>query len=100
MNRGVGTLIHQPEHARRLGKARNRKLAEVAPAALADAGKSFRRHHRAMQPAGQFFQPRRQIDCRPDAGEIEPAAAADIAVKNSSDMERDTETKALGAPAS
>jgi len=28
---------------------------------------------------------------------IEPAAAADIAVKNSSDMERDTETKALDA---
>ena len=48
-----------------------------------------------MQPAGDFFQPCREIDGRPDAGEVEPVAAADIAVQNFSDMQRDAEAKTL-----
>src|SRR4051794_19747193 len=74
-------------------KARDRKLTEIAPAAAADAGKAFRGHHRATEPARDLFQPRRQIDRRADAGEVEPVAAADIAVENSSDMQRDAEAK-------
>src|SRR5438105_4673049 len=91
----VRALIHQPVDPRGLRKPRNRKLAEVAPVALADAGKAFRRHDGAMQFAGELFQPRRQIYRRPNAGEIEPGAAADIAVKNSSDMQCDAEPKTL-----
>ena len=43
--------------------------------------------------AGDLFQPRREIDRGADAGEVEPVAAADIAVENSSDMQRDAEAK-------
>ena len=45
--------------------------------------------------AGDLFQPRRQIHRRADAGEVEPVAAADIAVENSPDMQRDAEAKPL-----
>src|ERR1700720_2860357 len=48
-----------------------------------------------MEPAGNLFQPGRQIDGGTDAGEVEPVATADIAVQNFSDMQRDPETKAL-----
>src|SRR5258707_10225587 len=61
----------------------------------ADAGKSFRSHDRAIEPAGDFLQPRRKIDGGTDTGEIEPVAAADIAVQNSPDMQCDTEAEAL-----
>ena len=47
-----------------------------------------------MQTAGDLFEPRRKIDRRTDAGEIEPIAAADIAVQDVSDMQRDAEAKA------
>ena len=43
--------------------------------------------------AGDLFQPRRQIDRGTDAGEVEPVAAADIAVENSPDMQGDAEAK-------
>src|SRR5258706_2927725 len=48
-----------------------------------------------MEAAGDFFQPRRKIDSGTDAGEVEPVAAADIAVQNSPDMQRDPEAEAL-----
>ena len=40
-------------------------------------------------------RPRREIDGGTDAGEVEPVAAADIAVQNFSDMQRDPEAEAL-----
>ena len=43
----------------------------------------------------RFFPAGREIDGRTDAGEVEPVAAADIAVQNFSDMQRDPETKTL-----
>ncbi len=51
----------------------------------------LRRHNAAPQLARQFFQARGQIDRRTDAREIEPVAAADIAVKNVADVERESE---------
>src|SRR5205814_1275231 len=53
------------------------------------------RHDGATEPAGQLLEPRREIDGGADAGEIEPVAAADIAVENLADMQRDAETEAL-----
>ena len=50
---------------------------------------------RAVQTAGDLLQPCRQIDRRTDAGEVEPVAAADIAVQDFADMEGDAETKLL-----
>ena len=38
-----------------------------------------------------LLQPRREIDRRPDAGEIEPVAAADVAVQHLADVEREAE---------
>ena len=48
-----------------------------------------------MQPAGDLLQPRGEIDGGTDAGEVEPVAAADIAVQNLPDMQRDAEAEAL-----
>src|SRR5271155_3766870 len=48
-----------------------------------------------MQAARHLFQPRRKIDGRADTGEIEPVAAADIAVENLSDMQSYTEAEPL-----
>ena len=48
-----------------------------------------------MQPAGDLLQPCGEIDGGADAGEIEPVAAADIAVQNFPDMQRDAEAEAL-----
>src|SRR5207237_10828672 len=44
---------------------------------------------------GDLFQPRCEVDGGPDAGEVEPVAAADIAIEYSADMQRHTEAKAL-----
>src|SRR3984885_1123341 len=88
-------FVLQAVDALGLGKTGDRKLAEVRPFALADPGESSRRYDGAMEPAGDFFQPRRQIDGGTDAGEIEPVAAADIAEQNFSDMQRHPEAKAL-----
>src|SRR5450631_4615609 len=48
-----------------------------------------------MEAAGDFFQPRREVHRGADAGEVEPVAAADIAVENFSDMQGDAEAEAL-----
>src|ERR1043166_4281402 len=77
--RGGGLFVEQAVDALRLGKACNRKLAEVVPAAAADAGKTFGGHDGAAHLARQLFQPSGKIDRRSDAGEVEPRAAPDIA---------------------
>src|SRR5665213_1177039 len=48
-----------------------------------------------MQAARDLFQPGREIDRGPDAGEVEPVAAADVAVENLSDMQREPEAESL-----
>src|SRR6187399_2881539 len=92
---GRRVLVRQSVDPRGLGETGDRKLAEIAPASPADAGEPFRRHDGALGLARNLFQPRRQIYRRPDASEVEPVAAADIAVENPPDMECDTEAKAL-----
>src|ERR1700738_1211398 len=82
-------FVEQAVDALGLREAGDRKLAEISPAAGADAGEAFRGHDGAMEPAGDLFQPCRKIDRGPDAGEVEPVATADIAVKNFPHMQRD-----------
>ena len=48
-----------------------------------------------MQLAGELFQPRGEIDRGADAGEIEPVAAADIAVEHLSDMQSEAEAETV-----
>jgi hypothetical protein len=48
--------------------------------------------------AGQLFKPRRQDHARADTGEIEPVAAADIAVQHLADMQGEAKALAIAAP--
>src|SRR6516165_2260003 len=59
-------------------------------------GERGRSQHCAAEPAGQLFEARDEVDGRPDAGEIEPVAAANIAVKHLADMQSQPEAHALG----
>ena len=52
-----------------------------------------------MQVAGDLFQPGGEIDRGADAGEVEPVAAADIAVQHRADMQRQAETEAFNGVA-
>ena len=48
-----------------------------------------------MQAARDLLQPRSEIDGGPNAGEVEPAYAADIAEQDVTNMQRHTKTKAF-----
>src|SRR5215467_10585537 len=54
----------------------------------------FRSENGAAEPAGQLLQPGRQVYRRPDASEIQPVAAADIAEQHVADMQRQTKARA------
>src|SRR6202048_5411025 len=82
--RGLWRFISQPVNPLGLRESCDRKFAEIAPAAGAYAGKAFGRHDGAMQTAGDLLQPRREIDGGGGAGEVEPGAAAAIAVGDGS----------------
>ena len=88
-------LVVQAEHPLRLREARDRKLAEIGPVVVTGAGKRGGRHHRAVQFGGDLLQPCGEIDRGPDAGEVEPAHAADIAEQDGADMQRHAEAEAL-----
>src|ERR1700704_3389109 len=88
-------FVQQPVDALRLRKSGDRKLAKIGPSAGADASESGRCHDRAIEAAGEVFQPRRKIDGWTDAGEIQPVAAADITVQDFSNMQSDPEAEAL-----
>src|SRR5271167_726100 len=49
--------------------------------------------NRSPQLTGQLFNARGKIDSRTNAGEIEPIAAADIAVKDIADVQRQAEAQ-------
>ena len=53
------------------------------------------RDDRPAELARELFQPRREVDRRPDTGEVEPLAAADIAVKHLADVQRQAEPNAV-----
>src|ERR1700738_2195171 len=93
--RGLWRFISQPVNPLGLRESCDRKFAEIAPAAGAYAGNACGAHEGAMQPAADLLQPRREIDGGADAGEVEPVAAADIAVEDFSDVQRHPEAKAL-----
>src|SRR3954453_6307096 len=88
-------LIGQPVDALWLRKAGDRKFAKVAPQRRTGLRKTRRGDDRAAETARDLFQPCRQIDRRSDAGEVEPVAAADIAIQDAPDMQRHAEAKAL-----
>src|SRR5512147_1632447 len=69
-------FIGKAINTRGLRKTGDRKFAEIAPPAPADAGEAFGSDDRALGLACDLFQPCRQIHRRPDAGEVEPVAAA------------------------
>ena len=52
----------------------------------------------ASQSAGELLEPRRQIYRGADAGEIEPVAAADIAVEHLAQMKRQAEAHRGASP--
>src|SRR5215471_13809219 len=58
----------------------------------------FRSEDGAAEPAGQLLQPRRQVYRRPDASEIQPVAAADIAEQHVADMQRQAEAQRRSVP--
>src|SRR4051812_12163997 len=78
-----------------LRESGNRKLTEIGPAISADVGKCRGRHDRSAEPAGDLFQPRREVDRRPDTREVEPVTAANIAIEDLTDMQRQPEAEAL-----
>src|ERR1700734_1765022 len=89
-------LVRQTVDALSPGKSGDRKLAEFGPAAGADVREALGRYDGAMQLAGDLLQPCCEIDGGADAGEVEPVAAADIAVEDLADMQRNPEAKPLG----
>src|SRR5690348_10771447 len=88
-------LLAQAEYALGLREAGNRKFTEVYPVIDAGAGKGGGGNHRAALLACDLLQPRGEIDGGPDAGEIEPAHAADIAEQDTADMQGHAEAEAL-----
>src|SRR6478672_1169240 len=88
---GARDLSAQAEHRLRRRKARHGAFAE-AQEILRQVGGEFRRSDdRLAELRRDLLQPRREIDRRPDAGEIEPVAAADIAIQQLADVQRETE---------
>src|SRR5689334_25109463 len=93
--RGGCLFVEQAVDALRPREASDRKFAKSAPAAAADAGKALGGNDGAAQQAGELLQAGGEIDRRSNTGEVEPRAAADIAVEDRADMQRDAEAEAL-----
>src|SRR5262249_44509558 len=81
------SLVAQAEHALGLREAGHRKFTKVHPVIDTGAGERGGRDHGAVQLARDLLQPRGEIDGGPDAGEVEPAHAADIAEQDAADMQ-------------
>src|SRR6516162_8758727 len=80
-------LVREAEYFLGRAEARQRELAAAMLCELA------RSQDPAPQRAGQLFDARGAIDSRTDAGEIEPIAAADIAVEDIADMQGEAEAQ-------
>jgi hypothetical protein len=91
---GAGrTLVAQAKDALRPGEAGDGKFAELDPTVLGDAGEGRRRNHGPGELTRDLLQSCGEIDGGADAGEVEPAGAADIAEQDFTDMERDAKRK-------
>src|SRR6187200_288981 len=83
--------VGQAEHRLRRRKARHGALAELRELLRQVGGELRRSDDRLAELRRDLLQPRREIDRRPDAGEIEPVAAADIAILHLADVQREAE---------
>src|ERR1700683_822129 len=80
-------LIRQAIHSLRCGKARDGVLTEARERVRHVTCKIGRRDNCSAELGRDLFQPCREIHGRPNAGEIETVAAADIAVHHLANME-------------
>src|SRR4029078_1236560 len=77
------------------GKAGDGEAADWLQAVVAAmAGEILRSEDGPAQAAGKFLKPRRQVDRRAYAGEIQPVSAPDIAEEHVADMQRQTKAQA------
>ena len=93
---GGSALVVQAEDALRASDARQAEGPDRHQRVLGMHGERGRPQHRAAEPAGQLFETRDEVDGRPDAGEIKPVAAANIAVQHLADMQSQPKAHALG----
>src|SRR6516225_1411741 len=81
------------------GEAGEGEIADWSERARAMAREILGGEDAAAQAARELLQPGREIHRRTDAGEIEPAGAADIAVEHLAQMKREAESHRLGLEA-
>jgi hypothetical protein len=93
---GGSALIVEAEDALRAPDPGQAEGPDRHQRVLGMRGERGRPQHRAAEPAGQLFEARNEVDGRPDAGEIKPVAAANIAVQHLADMQSQPEAHALG----
>src|SRR5215469_17645140 len=84
-------LLQQAKDLLRRAESGEREFAERDEFTAAMPRKFARSKYHPPQPTGQLLNARRQIDGLADAGEIETVAAADIAVKDLAQMQRQPE---------
>ena len=88
-------VSRQPEHHLRRRETGYRMLAEAPELVREVRGKIGGRDDGFAEFGRNLLQPRREIDRRADAGEVEAVAAADIAVHHLADMQRKPEADRL-----
>src|SRR6516225_2455163 len=86
-------LVLEPKHQLRRTKAWKRELAECCELIPAMPRKLAGSQDPAPQFTRQLFDALGEIDCRTDAGEVEPIPAADIAVEDIADMQGQAEAQ-------
>ena len=72
-------LLGQRENLLGIAEPADLLKAERDQRARADPGESAGKQHRSQEPLGQVFDPRSEVDRRPDHCEVEPAWRAHIA---------------------
>jgi len=84
-------LLQQAKDLLRRAESGEREFAEHGEFTAAMPRECTRSKYHPPKPTGQLLHARRQIDGLADAGEIETVAAADIAVKDLAQMQRQPE---------
>src|SRR6516225_6458881 len=81
------------------GEAGQREIADGSELVRTMAGEILGGEDAAAEAARKLLQPGREVHRRTDAGEIEPAGAADIAVEHLAQMKCEAESHRLGLEA-